>query len=130
MNLAVPLGLRGEPCAAQGSGSKGGFSFAKENTPFGTPRERLALAVCSSKSCGACRIGCLPGVGDRRFGLLLSSLSLCLRFVTPMQSPSTSDLFELATACQGGFAALAAIFVLSVEGDYTALALRFESDSG
>ena len=28
------------PCAAQGSESKGPFSFAKENGPFGTPRER------------------------------------------------------------------------------------------
>ena len=25
-------------------GSKGGFSFAKENPPFGTPRERLDIA--------------------------------------------------------------------------------------
>ncbi len=40
-------GLRpsGCPCAAQGSESKGPFSFAKENGPFGTPRERLCLAV-------------------------------------------------------------------------------------
>ena len=40
-------GLRpsGCPCAAQGSESKGPFSFAKENGPFGTPRERLYLAV-------------------------------------------------------------------------------------
>ena len=33
------------PCAAQGSESKGPFSFVKENGPFGTPRERLRLAV-------------------------------------------------------------------------------------
>ena len=33
--------------------SKGPFSFAKENGPFGTPRERLASAVSSSKKCGA-----------------------------------------------------------------------------
>ena len=32
-------------CAAQGSESKGPFSFAKENGPFGTPRERLCLAA-------------------------------------------------------------------------------------
>ena len=39
------------PCAAQGMDaaltalheSKGVFSFAKENTPFGTPRERLLI---------------------------------------------------------------------------------------
>ena len=41
------------PCTAQGGKaaplalheSKGIFSFAKENIPFGTPRERLRLAV-------------------------------------------------------------------------------------
>ena len=43
------------PCTVQGGGgkaaplalheSKGIFSFAKENIPFGTPRERLRLAV-------------------------------------------------------------------------------------
>ena len=31
------------PCAVQGSESKGPFSFAKENGPFGTPRERLLI---------------------------------------------------------------------------------------
>ena len=34
----------GFPCAAQGCKSKGPFSFAKENGPFGTPRERLSIA--------------------------------------------------------------------------------------
>ena len=38
---------RSFPCTAQGSESKGPFSFAKENGPFGTPRERLRLAVQS-----------------------------------------------------------------------------------
>ena len=36
---------RSFPCTVQGSESKGPFSFAKENGPFGTPRERLCLAV-------------------------------------------------------------------------------------
>ena len=31
------------PCTPQGNGTKGSFSFAKENGPFGTPRERLGL---------------------------------------------------------------------------------------
>ena len=31
------------PCAAQGSGTKGPFSFAKENGPFETPGERLLI---------------------------------------------------------------------------------------
>ena len=38
---------RSFPCTVQGSESKGPFSFAKENGPFGTPRERLRLAVQS-----------------------------------------------------------------------------------
>ena len=40
-------GLRpsGDSRTVQGSESKGPFSFAKENGPFGTPRERLRLAV-------------------------------------------------------------------------------------
>ena len=40
-------GLRpsGDSRTVQGSESKGPFSFAKENGPFGTPRERLCLAV-------------------------------------------------------------------------------------
>ena len=42
-------GLRpsGDSRTVQGSESKGPFSFAKENGPFGTPRERLRLAVQS-----------------------------------------------------------------------------------
>ena len=32
-------------CRLQAAGAKGIFSFAKENPPFGTPRERLRLAV-------------------------------------------------------------------------------------
>ena len=68
------------PCAAQGSGTKGPFSFAKENGPFETPRERLPLQASSSKSCNACRLRC-PDRGvaafsvARRFGLLLLSVA-------------------------------------------------------
>ena len=39
--------MRCFPCTPQGNGTKGPFSFAKENGPFGTPRERLRLAVQS-----------------------------------------------------------------------------------
>ena len=63
------------PCTVQGGGgkaaplalheSKGIFSFAKENIPFGTPREREGraprpptLAVLISKNCSACGIRC------------------------------------------------------------------------
>ena len=62
------------------------------------------LQASSSKNCGACRIECLPGVGAKRLGLLLSSLPLCLRFATLTQFPSTSDLCGLTFACQGGIA--------------------------
>ena len=39
-------GLRpsGDSRTVQGSESKGPFSFAKENGPFGTPRERLCIS--------------------------------------------------------------------------------------
>ena len=57
-------------------------------------------------------------------------LPLCLRVGSLQQSPSTSDVINPAGAYQGGIAALAALFALSVEGDYTAPALRFESGSG
>ena len=65
-----------------------------------------------------------------RFDFLLSSLSLCLRFVSLTQFPSTGDLCKFASACRGDFAALAAIYALSVVGDYTEPAIRFESGSG
>ena len=57
-------------------------------------------------------------------------LPLCLRVVSLAQFPSTSDIISLEGAYQGGIAALTALFELSVEGDHTALALRFESGSG
>ena len=71
---------------------------------------------------------CLPSFVAIRLGLLLSSLlrsrwqlccltdaahplrvPLCLRFVTLPQFPSTTDLYKLAFACQGGIAALATV---------------------
>ena len=55
-------------CRLRAAGSKGIFSFAKENSPFGTPREGKGprpltppLPVCSLKSCNACRIDYLRG---------------------------------------------------------------------
>ena len=56
-----------------------------------------------------------------RFDFLLSSLSLCLRFVTLTQSPPTLDFGRLVGACQGGIAALAA----SLIGKTTVLAVVF-----
>ena len=62
------------------------------------------MQASSLKSCGACRIGCLPGGVAIRLGLLLSSLSLCLRFGSLTQFPPTLDLYKFAIACRGGFA--------------------------
>ena len=57
-------------------------------------------------------------------------LPLCLRVGSLQQFPSTLDFIRLAGAYRGGIASLAALFALSVEGDYTAPTLRFESGSG
>ena len=63
-------GLRpsGCPCAAQGSESKGPFSFAKENGPFGTPRERLCLAVSGLNYFDASGMQ-LPARGEAAFSI-------------------------------------------------------------
>ena len=63
---------------------------------------------------------CLPSFVSKRLDYILSPLSLCLRIGSLMQFPSTSDFINLAFACRGGFASLAAIFALSVDDDYTA----------
>ena len=39
-------------------GAKGVFSFAKEDTPFLSPRERLTLRDWRLKNCTRCAIGC------------------------------------------------------------------------
>ena len=63
---------------------------------------------------------CLPRFVSKRLGLHLSSLSLCLRFGSLTQFPSTTDFCCSSIACQGGIAFLAAIFAPSVDVDYTA----------
>ena len=69
------------------------------------PQEKgFALADWRLKSCAACGIRCLLGVVSKRLGLLLSSLSLCLRFGSLTQFPPTLDLYRFAIACRGGFA--------------------------
>ena len=73
-------GLRpsGDSRTVQGSESKGPFSFAKENGPFGTPRERLRLAVSGSNDLDASGME-MPACGVAalrvaiRFDLLLLS---------------------------------------------------------
>ena len=69
------------------------------------PQEKgFALADWHLKSCAACGIRCLPGVVSKRLGLLLSSLSLCLRFGSLTQFPPALDLYRFAIACRGSFA--------------------------
>ena len=100
--------MRCFPCTVQGGESKGPFSFAKENGPFGTPRERLCIGRLALEELRGLRnqvpAGCWPGVVSKRLGLLLSSLSLCLRFGSLTQFPPTLDLYRFAIACRGGFA--------------------------
>jgi hypothetical protein len=62
--------------------AKGVFSFAKENTPFGTPRERLRLAVSDLNDSYASGMG-MPARGGAAFApairlgvLLLSAAAL------------------------------------------------------
>ena len=141
-----PVHLRGELSrAARGGwqrllalhGVKGVFSFRREY-PLLIP-QRKARGVPLDPRIGSRALEGLPSLRSVsallffvsiRFGLLLFSLPLCLRFVSLQQSPSTLDFIRLAGAYRGGIAALAASFALSVEGDYTAPTLRFESGSG
>ena len=100
------------PCKQGGANKRGILSFSKESIPLKPPRERTrglaprprTLADRHLKSCAACGIRCLPGVVSKRLGLLLSSLSLCLRFGSLTQFPPTLDLYRFAIACRGGFA--------------------------
>ena len=71
------------------------FSFPRKKTGVARPKERRSpLQASSSKSCNACRIGCLPSSVSKRLDYLLSSLSLCLRFVTLTQLRSTSGFYQ------------------------------------
>ena len=54
---------------AQGNETKGPFSFAKENGPFGTPRERLRLAVLGLNDLYASGVG-MPARGVAALALL------------------------------------------------------------
>ena len=79
--------------------------FRKREWPLWNPkRKALHWQIGNLKSYAACGIRCLPGVVSKRLGLLLSSLSLCLRFGSLTQFPPTLDLYRFAVACWGGFA--------------------------
>ena len=93
------------PLCRTGERLRGIFSFrGKRISPFDPQEKGFALADWHLKSCAACGIRCLPGVVSKRLGLLLSSLSLCLRFGSLTQFPPTLDLYRFAIACRGGFA--------------------------
>ena len=81
------------PC---GSESKGPFSFAKENGPFGTPRERLGLAVSSLNILYASGMG-IPARGVAAFGVAIRLDSLLLSAVA-----QRVQLFKLQSGNVGG----------------------------
>ena len=92
-------------CRLRTARAKGDILFhEREYPPFEPPRERFTLPALGLKNCTACGIGCLPWDGSTRLGLLLSSLSLCLRFVTLTQFPSTTDFHCFVFVCRGGLA--------------------------
>ena len=88
---------------------RGIFSHVREYPPWTSKRTRgvlpldpAALAVCSSKSCGACRIGC----GVRGFATgPCESIHVA---TAPYDREARMTVVRRRTACGGGFAALAA----------------------
>ena len=93
------------PCTVQGASQRGHSLSQKRMAPLEPQEKGFALADWHLKSCAACGgIRCLLGVVSKRLGLLLSSLSLCLRFGSLTQFPPTLDLYRFAIACRGGFA--------------------------
>ena len=92
------------PCTVQGASQRGHSLSQKRMAPLEPQEKGFALADWRLKSCAACGIRCLLGVVSKRLGLLLSSLSLCLRFGSLTQFPPTLDLYRFAIACRGGFA--------------------------
>ena len=65
---------RGVPATAQGCKSKGPFSFAKENGPFGTPRERLLI--------GSLRLECPFCLRNETACTRQSRVSIAIRFAS------------------------------------------------
>ena len=90
--------------------TKGVFSFAKENTPFGTPRERLRLVVSGLRKSFAFGMG-MPARGGAAFSvaipiclcsyypLLRSRWQLCC--LTDVQSAGRAALQAPDLQCRG-----------------------------
>ena len=86
-------------------GAKGVFSFAKENTPFLSPRERLTLRDWRLKNCTRCAIGC--GVD----GFAMSLLRVGTGINRALLRGAQVTLARRRTAVHiGGIASLAALF--------------------
>ncbi len=98
------------PCTGAGVRDKGDILFREREYPLWNPKRkafRLAVSGLNDLDASGMEIparGVAAFSSSIRFGLLLFSLSLCLRFVTLTQFPTTSDLYKLAIACQGGIA--------------------------
>ena len=89
------------PLHSAGERDKGVILFRKREWPLWNPKRKALHWQIGTAACG---IRCLLGVVSKRLGLLLSSLSLCLRFGSLTQFPPTLDLYRFAIACRGGFA--------------------------
>ena len=98
-------------CRLRAAGAKGIFSFAKENIPFGTPRERLRLAVSGLNDFYASGMG-MPARGvaalelqDDLPLLLLSAAALpvswqCSLIPVYLQSPQCGERSNAAFGTQ------------------------------
>ena len=92
------------PLHRAGDAVKGAILFHKREWPPLTPKRKVCIA--------SERLEELRRLPNRvpaifvaiRFDFLLSSLSLCLRFVTLTQFPSTTDFHCFVFACRGGLA--------------------------
>ena len=111
------------PCTGAGVRDKGDILFREREYPLWNPKRkafRLAVSGLNDLDASGMEIparGVAAFSSSIRFGLLLFSLSLCLRVGGLTQFPSTLDFINSVVACQGGIAVLAAICAPSVDGD-------------
>ena len=94
---------------------KGDTLFQKRVSPFQSPERNFTLAVCSSKSYTRCAIRC--GV----HGFAMNPYRLVTTLNRALLPCGASDVYSAADCVpNAALLALAAICVLSVDGDYTA----------
>ena len=93
----------------RGAGQRGYSLSRKRISPLEPQEKGVRLAVSILNDLGASGME-IPARGvaafssSIRFGLLLFSLSLCLRFVTLTQFPSTTDFHCFVFVCRDGLA--------------------------